>query len=126
MARTYRNKSYQYWYENPLVKSHQWAEEIVWNDASRVVEDNQYYWRRAEQYYQVEYKPDSPTGRKLLAEAKRDKVHRFKEPGPHWFRNLFEERPLRRQSKREIQRFMANEEYEPMIDPKQRKKIYWT
>lgn len=49
----------------------------------------------------------------------------FKEPGPHWFRNLFTDRPARRAAKRELQKFMLDEEYEPMILPKYPLE-YWT
>jgi hypothetical protein len=48
-----------------------------------------------------------------------------KEPGPSWFRNLYTERPLRRQSKREIRKFMLDPDYEPIID-KKGKLEYWT
>ncbi len=128
MSRTYRNqRRCGWWDENPLVKPHECECEIIWEDTSKVTIDRNYMcWSTLYTYYRVEYKPDSPTGRRLLAQARRDKVIRFKEPGPSWFRNLFEERPLRRCSKREIQRYMKDEEYEPLIDPKPRKKIYWT
>lgn len=49
----------------------------------------------------------------------------FKEPGPSWFRNCFTERPQRRAAKREIQKFMQNPDYEPMILPKNPLE-YWT
>ncbi len=115
MSRTYRNTGFSHW-RDPL-------EELVdgwepgytfawcWNGMVRS-------WKKID--------PKSEQGRRILARNKRDKTIRFKEPGPSWFRNLFEERPLRRTSKKELQKFMANEDYEPMIDPKQRKKIYWT
>lgn len=48
-----------------------------------------------------------------------------KEPGPSWFRNLYTERPLRRQSKKEIRKFMLDPDYEPIID-KKGKLEYWT
>lgn len=52
-------------------------------------------------------------------------THCCKEPGPSWFRNLYSDRPLRRKSKNELRKFMANEEYEPVVDRKG-KLPYWT
>lgn len=52
-------------------------------------------------------------------------THNFKEPGPSWFRNLYSTRPERRKAKRELQKFMKNDEYEPMIMSKG-KLPYWT
>jgi hypothetical protein len=51
--------------------------------------------------------------------------HSFKEPGPAWFRNLFTERPQRREAKRELQKFLNDEEYEVMLLPKNPLE-YWT
>ena len=51
--------------------------------------------------------------------------HNFKEPGPRWFRNLFNTRPLRREWDRQIHLYMRNEDYEPMFDTKG-KRPYWT
>ena len=115
MSRTYRDNTLQHW-RDPL-------EEHVdgWEPGNEIC---YWGWWGITSWKKVD--PKSPEGRKLLAKAKRDKTWRFKEPGPSWFRNLFEERPLRRTSKRELQRYMANEDYEPIIDPKPRKKIYWT
>lgn len=51
--------------------------------------------------------------------------HNFKEPGPRWWRNMKTNRPLRRDSDREIRKYMLNEEYEVMIDTKGNRP-YWT
>jgi hypothetical protein len=48
-----------------------------------------------------------------------------KEPGPSWFRNLYTERPMRRQAKRELQKFMLDPNYEPIVEEKG-KLEYWT
>lgn len=49
----------------------------------------------------------------------------FKEPGPSWFRNLYTERPLRRENKQELKKFLLDPEYEPMCE--ERGKLeYWT
>lgn len=51
--------------------------------------------------------------------------YRFKEPGPAWFRNLFTERPQRREARKELQKFLKDEEYEVMLLPKNPLE-YWT
>jgi hypothetical protein len=74
--------------------------------------------------------PDSKEGRCISGKPHRDKVVRFKEPGPHWYRNLFTDRPLRREAKRELQKFMHNPEHEPIIGASAHhykgKLEYWT
>lgn len=77
-------------------------------------------------YVWVKRDPQSKEYKKELAKYHSDSFRSFREPGPARFRNLFEERPLRRQNKRELQRFMQDSEYEPLIDAKQRKRVYWT
>ena len=78
------------------------------------------------------------------SEYYRDKTHKFKEPGPSWFRNLFSTRPLRGKARKELHKFMRsvpigynsygkevhflqvmNECYEPIIESKG-KIPYWT
>lgn len=49
----------------------------------------------------------------------------FKEPGPSWFRRMFETRPSRRKNKRELQKYMLNPDYEPMCFEKGALD-YWT
>jgi hypothetical protein len=115
MSRTYRNHTFSHWF-NPLEKLVDGWE--PGNDICYVWGSTVRSWKKID--------PKSEQGRKILAKAKRDKTVRFKEPGPAWFRNLFEERPLRRSSKRELQKFMADEDYEPIIDARQRKRVYWT
>ena len=50
---------------------------------------------------------------------------RFKEPGPSWYRNLYVERPTRRYNKLELKKYMADPEYEPMVES-MGKLVYWT
>lgn len=69
--------------------------------------------------------PTSKRGKCIIGKATRDKWHSFKEPGPHWFRNLYSDRPLRRLSKRELNKFKLNPDYEPYV-PKRYKLDYWT
>lgn len=44
--------------------------------------------------------------------------------GPSWFINEFVQRPYRRKAKRELHKYLRNEEYEVMIEDKP-KRIYW-
>lgn len=74
----------------------------------------------------VEYDRDSKEYAKGKARYHSDGgTWSFKEPGPSWFRNLFTERPLRRHTKRELQKFMLDPEYEPMVE-EMGKLEYWT
>lgn len=74
----------------------------------------------------VPYPKDSKEYKKGKAKFHSDAgTTRCKEPGPSWFRNLYTERPLRRQTKREIQKFMLDPNYEPIVDEKG-KLEYWT
>lgn len=45
-------------------------------------------------------------------------THYFKEPGPSWFRNVFCERPQRREARRQLRKYMLNEEYEVCLNAK--------
>jgi len=126
MSRTYRKQPYSWRMNEPLFNWHCREEEVVWEDVDYYYVDTDFGGWSRYTYYTVKYKADSKTGKRLLARSKMDKVCSFKEPGPSWFRNLFEERPLRRNSKRELQKFMYDEGYEPIIDSIPRKKIYWT
>ena len=68
-------------------------------------------------YTRVPYEKDSKEYKKGLARFHSDgATHNFKEPGPSWFRRLFNTKPLRQQGRREINKWMRNEEYEPLID----------
>lgn len=48
-----------------------------------------------------------------------------KEPGPHWFRNLYSDRPLRRHNKNELRKYILDHDYEP-ICLEYWKLDYWT
>lgn len=52
-------------------------------------------------------------------------THSFKEPGPSWFRNLYSQRPLRRQSRVILQRFVQGEDFDVIINENP-KLPYWT
>lgn len=77
------------------------------------------------QWVRVPIPPKTKEYKKALAEYHSDAFRNFKEPGPSWYRNLFAERPQRRTSKHELHKFMLDEEYEVMLNPKD-KLPYWT
>lgn len=77
-------------------------------------------------YILIPLDPTSDEYRKKSAKYHSDaNSHNFKEPGPRWWRNMRTNRPLRRDSDREIRKYMLNEEYEVVIDTKG-KRPYWT
>lgn len=127
MSRTYRRRRYRQLFgsDNPLMDYYVHEDDVVWNDVDYV----KYSWDwgiYSDPRYNVKYKKNSKTGRKLTAKARSDAAtNSCKEPGPGWFRNLYVARPLRRKVKEELRKFMFNEEYEPMIltDPPL---PYWT
>ena len=47
-----------------------------------------------------------------------DDIFRCKEPGPSWFRNLTSERPQRRESKRQLTKFLLDPDFEVLLDSK--------
>ena len=59
-------------------------------------------------------------------ETHKDQRFHCKEPGPSKFRNIMEERPLRRSNKNELHKWFKDYCYEPLIDSKQRKREYYT
>ena len=117
MSRTYRRRRYRQLFgsDDPLMDYWVTEDEIIWEDVESVVRTYDYGWA-SHPRFNIRYKPNSKTGRKLLAKAKSDAAtNRFKEPGPHHFRNLYSDRPLRRKAKEELRKYMYNGEYEPMI-----------
>ncbi len=137
MSRTYRRRRYrQLWSSgDPLTDWFASDDNIVWEDVEEVKYSFGWSFRILPRY-NVEYKADSKTGRKLIAKARSDAATwKCKEPGPGWFRNLYVTRPLRRQAKNEIRKYIKsiekwdypiyNDIYEPMIltDPPL---PYWT
>jgi hypothetical protein len=60
--------------------------------------------------------PKSQQAKNLLAKYHSDSgTHACKEPGPAWYRNVTRQRPLRREGKEQLRKFMLNEEHEVMI-----------
>lgn len=62
---------------------------------------------------------------RALAAYHSDAYRNFKEPGPAWYRNMFTERPQRRKAKGQLRKFMLDEEFEVMLNPKDPLE-YWT
>lgn len=127
MSRTYRRRRWrQLWgSDQPLKVWFACEKEVVWEDVEHIYYSCDYGWS-THFHYNVEYRANSKTGRKLIAIARSDAAtHNHKEPGPHHFRNLYSDRPLRRQAKNELHKFMFNPEYEPMILAKP-PLPYWT
>lgn len=54
----------------------------------------------------------------------RDNTFRCKEPGPAYFRNLYTERPQRRESKRQLNKFLLDPEFEVLLDSKAHLEYY--
>lgn len=109
MSRTYRRKN---------TTRVGWATTLEYHTSDFVKTESGWQW--------VPYPKDSKEYKKGYAKYHGDHgTHNFKEPGPSWFRNLFSTRPERRKAKRELHKYMMNDEYEPMIDSKG-KLPYWT
>ena len=119
MSRTYRRKNadqygrYGYgWYVGDWVVVEEWLSECG-------------NWTRRRMEW-VEYPPNSEEWSKGLAKFRSDGgTHKGKEPGPRWFRNVFCERPQRREGKRQLQKFMLDENFEVCLNPKD-PLPYWT
>ncbi len=73
----------------------------------------------------VPLEPNSVECKKSLAEYHSDRFYMNKEPGPAWFRNIFTERPQRREAKRQIRKYMMDEEFEIQLLDKN-PLMYWT
>jgi hypothetical protein len=127
MSRTYRNIRYrQMWGSNIdyiLKDSTDTKDGVPWDAVEWVRYDPSWYWC---EHYEFRYKKTSKEGKKRIAKYFSDNgTYKCKEPGPHWYRNLYTERPNRRKTKRELQKFMLDNEYEPMIEAKP-PLDYWT
>lgn len=107
--------------DNPYRDVYVLEENIIWADAESVTRTA---W--SDKRFNVTYRKDSRTGRKLAAIERSDAAtYRFKEPGPHWFRNLYVDRPYRRYTKNELRKFLSDQNYEPNI-PRKFPLVYWT
>lgn len=112
MSRTYRRVKRN-------KRAHRW-DELEWYVSDWV--RSEYGWI----LYRKPYPKDSPEYKAGKAKYHSDAgTHSFKEPGPSWFRNLTNTRPYRRVDKRELQKFLSDPLYEPMVLPKYPLE-YWT
>lgn len=77
-------------------------------------------------FYELRFRPDSEEGKMRLAKFHSDaKWHYWNHTGPGWFHNLFSQRPYRRDAKRQLQRYMLDDEFEVQLLRKP-KREYWT
>ena len=94
MSRTYRRKNTRY-YRGYFTDFEHFVSEYIW-DGYRIVGRKR-------------YAKDSKEYAKGLAKFHSDAcTSRMMEPGPSWFRNLYSDRPLRRQAKNEIRKFIRS------------------
>lgn len=103
MSRTYRRKN--------ETQDHYWVlRDYIWVELSS---------RR------INIDPKSKEGKIRLAKHHSDAGYCWTNyKGPHWFHNLYEERPRRRKAKRELHKFMKDPDYEVMLE-KKKPVIYW-
>lgn len=97
MSRTFRrkNETQEYW----------------WILRDWVYDDNAYTGRR------INISSKSKEGVKLLVRYHSDAgTHACREPGPAWWRNLTSQRPLRRNGKEQLRKFMLDEEFVVIIE----------
>ena len=74
----------------------------------------------------VQIEPQTDKYAKLIAKYRSDAgTNNCKEPGPSWFRNLYTERPQRREAKRQLQKFKQDPTFEVMLNKKDPLE-YWT
>jgi hypothetical protein len=121
MARTYRFRKecgYLPWFANLDHKRYSMSKE--WEPSARIAK---YVGRDFLFMWEVP-KPQKEQ-RRIDALEHRDRSSYFKEPGPAFFRNLYTERPLRRESKRQLKKFLLTPEFEVILDSKG-KLEYWT
>lgn len=81
-------------------------------------------WRECSIGLRFERKLTGKNAKKVWWKSHKDDKFNFKEPGPRMWRNIFD-RKNRRRSKRELQKFILNSFYEPIIY-KRGKSDYWT
>ncbi len=77
-------------------------------------------------WYRVKHEPSSKEGKKRLARHRSDKKWGFyKSIGPSWFHNMFAQRPYRRDIKKQLHRYVREEEFEVQL-LRRPKREYWT
>ncbi len=129
MSRTYRNFRYrQYFSERTFrgILKEYWmtAEEVAKYDMEDI--SFSYIFSNGSARYNAYHNKDSKEGKRRIAKYFSDSgTHNFKEPGPHWFRNLTSDRPNRRKAKAELRKYLLDPEYEVVLDAKP-PLPYWT
>ena len=77
-------------------------------------------------WYRVYHDPRSKEGKKRLARHHSDcKWMFFNHLGPGWFHNLYAQRPYRRDAKKQLHRYVREEDFEVML-LRRPKREYWT
>ena len=109
MSRTYRRKNS--W--NERWNGKKWCVS-VWSYTEDGIYDKILLESNSKEYEYASAKFHSDTG-----------THSHKEPGPSWFRNLYSQRPHRRQSRINLQRYVQGEDFDVIIEDKP-KLPYWT
>lgn len=111
MSRTYRRKNTK--------QDHSW---ILREYVNKYPEID--YWFLGKWGY-IYLNKDSTEGKRRLAKHHSDAGYCWQNyRGPHWFHNMFEERPRRQKARREIHKFMKDPDYEVMLE-KKKPVIYW-
>jgi hypothetical protein len=72
-----------------------------------------------------QYEPDSVEYARRLARYHADGYENFKEPGPAWYRNMFTERPQRREARRQLRAYIKGEADDVVLNAMDRL-TYWT
>lgn len=120
MSRTYRNRRYRQYFTDATdsgILTEHWVSEYDPESVENV--KICFIFPDGDERYNIRYKRNSKEGKKRLAKYFSDAgTHNFKEPGPSWFRNLYFTRPDRRAAKREIQKYLADDDYEVITCPK--------
>lgn len=85
-------------------------------------EDENFTWK---EWRRWRIDPKSKNGVKAIAEFHADWHRPWREPGPARFRHMMIEKPNRRKAKVELNKYLLNEDYEVIIEPKP-PLPYWT
>lgn len=113
MSRTYRRK------KNNKSRVHTFHYAVFF---PKMANCKEWYWYYNELFTHY---PTKRERKRAKARFHSDKTYSFKEPGPSWFRNLFAQRPYRRESKNELRKVVQDKNYDPVIENKP-KVPYWT
>lgn len=108
MSRTYRCKK-----EKHLLEYNSVLEDRIWD-------------RETFKSYSVKIDPESDEGKKRLAKYHSDNPRCIRNwSGPGWFKNLYCERPYRRDCKKQIRKAMYDDEFEVQIRHKPYREYFY-